>query len=252
MAYIIFDLDDTLLNDACKISQYTLEVLEKLRGMGHKIVPNTARSKLFAQEYLDALKPDYAILNGGTLILEGEDRVLDRHMIDGETTKVLIKELLLHTGYMDIQTEDQLYSHLGQYTRQNARAIDFSREDFDFPVFKIVVKIDDEETVKAIAEKYGLVATSYFGTNLWRFNKKGGTKAEANRRFAQLMGGSLEDVIAFGDDLGDIEMLQQAGIGVLMKNARKEVHGKVARMSEYTNDEDGVARFLVKHFGLEM
>ena len=66
------------------------------------------------------------------------------------------------------------------------------------------------------------------------------------------LGGSLEDVIAFGDDLGDLEMLQQAGIGVLMINAKEEHHAKVAVMSEYSNNEDGVARFLVKHFGLDM
>lgn len=252
MAYIFFDLDDTLLNDEVKISPYTLQVLHKLQSMGHKIIPNTARSKLFAQEFLDQLQPDYAILNGGTLFLDSREQVVLRHMIDAETTKSLIKELLQHTGYMDIQTEDRLYSHLGQYTRQNAKAIDFSKEEFDFPVFKIVVKINDEEIVQAVAKKYDLVATSYFGTNIWRFNKKGGTKAEANRRLVEMLGGSLADVIAFGDDLGDLEMLQQAGIGVLMKNARKEVHGQVARMSEYTNDEDGVARFLVEHFGLEM
>lgn len=252
MAYIIFDLDDTLLNDERKISPYTLQVLHKLQSMGHKIIPNTARSKLFAQEYLDALKPDYAILNGGTLFLDKEERVVMRHMIDAETTKTLIKELLQHTDYIDIQTEDRLYSHLGQYTRQNAKAIDFSKEAFDFPAFKVVIKTFDEKMVEAIAEKFDLEVTSYFGGDIWRFNKKGGTKAEANRRLMEKLGGSLADVIAFGDDLGDLEMLQQAGIGVLMKNARKEVHGQVARMSEYTNDEDGVARFLVEHFGLEM
>lgn len=252
MAYIIFDLDDTLLNDQRKISPYTLQVLRKLQSMGHKIIPNTARSKLFAQEFLDALRPDYAILNGGALILEGEDRVLVRQAIDAETTKALIGELLPQNGKIDVQTDDQLYSHLGQYTGQNAKAIDFAKEAFDFPAFKVVATVADEKTAKELAEKYDLDVVSYFGTPLRRFSKRGGTKSNANRLLMEKLGGTLEDVIAFGDDLGDLEMLRQAGIGVLMKNAREDVHGQVARMSEYTNNEDGVARFLVKHFGLEM
>lgn len=252
MAYIIFDLDDTLLNDNGQISPYTLQVLHKLQSMGHKIAPNTARSKLFAQEYLDALKPDYAILNGGALILDKEEQVVLRQAIGAATTKALIEELLPQNGKIDVQTPDQLYSHLGQYTGQNAKAIDFAKEPFDFPALKVVATVADEKTAKELAEKYDLEVISYFGTPLRRFSKRGGTKAEANRRLVELLGGSLSDVIAFGDDLGDLEMLQQAGIGVLMKNARKEVHGQVARMSAYTNDEDGVARFLVEYFGLEM
>ena len=67
----------------------------------------------------------------------------------------------------------------------------------------------------------------------------------------RLLGGKLEDVIAFGDDWGDLEMLQEAGVGVLMKNAKPQLYEKGLRLSEYTNDEDGVARFLAKYFDLQ-
>ena len=53
MKYIIFDLDDTLLNDRREITPYTLEVLQKLQSMGHKLVYNTARSKDFVQKYFE-------------------------------------------------------------------------------------------------------------------------------------------------------------------------------------------------------
>ena len=51
------------------------------------------------------------------------------------------------------------------------------------------------------------------------------------------------DVIAFGDDFNDLEMLRWAGLGVAMGNAEaaaKEAADRVAA----TNDEDGVARVL--------
>jgi hydroxymethylpyrimidine pyrophosphatase-like HAD family hydrolase len=62
------------------------------------------------------------------------------------------------------------------------------------------------------------------------------------------------EVIAFGDDVGDFEMISEAGVGVLMKNAKPsliEEAGKYKNVtvSEYSNDEDGVARFIADYFG---
>ena len=252
MAYIIFDLDETLLNDERKIAPYTLKVMKKLQSMGHVIVPNTARSKQFAQEFLDALQPDFAILNGGTLIIDKDEQVLLCHALDVPTSRALIDELLPVAEEINVQTEQGMYSHMGRYTGQNAVAIDLKNEPFDFPLLKVIAKMEDEKAAQKIADKFDLEFTSYFGQAFRRYNKRGGTKANANRMLMEKLGGSLEDVISFGDDLGDLEMLQQAGIGVLMINAQEEHHGKVAVMSEYSNNEDGVARFLVKHFGLDM
>ncbi|KAJ1570152.1 hypothetical protein HK096_006181 [Nowakowskiella sp. JEL0078] len=55
-----------------------------------------------------------------------------------------------------------------------------------------------------------------------------------------ILGISSADVIAFGDMLNDVEMLQYAGIGVAMGNAMNEVK-KTADRITLSNDEDGVA-----------
>ena len=76
MNYIIFDLDDTLLNDKREISPYTLDVLEKVQGLGHKIVYNTARSLGHSWQFFDQLRPDYAIVNGGSQIVDRNETVV--------------------------------------------------------------------------------------------------------------------------------------------------------------------------------
>ena len=56
----------------------------------------------------------------------------------------------------------------------------------------------------------------------------------------------LEDVMAFGDNYNDIEMLNSVGIGVAVENAIKEVK----EASDYHTDcnvDDGVALFLEDH-----
>ena len=251
MAYIIFDMDDTLLNDRRCITPYTQQILKHLQALGHKLVINTARSKQFDQDYFDQLKPDYAILNGGALILDQNENPVYTAQLDVSATQAFIQDLLQISDNFTVQAKDGPYSHLGKYTGQNARPFDFSAHPFPYPCFKVVAAIEKDEEAFALADKHGLTCVSYFGGLFKRFNHPSATKARGNQKLMALLGGTLDEVIAFGDDLGDLEMLQQAGIGVLMKNARPELHGLCSHISEFTNDEDGVARFLARHFGLE-
>lgn len=251
MKYIIFDMDDTLLNDRREISAYSLEVLKKVQGMGHKLVCNTARSKGFNQKFFDQLRPDYAILNGGALIVDKDEQVVFAAEVDVPTTQAVVAELLQVTEDLFVQSRDVFYSHKGKHTIQNATPFDFSEEEFPYPAQKIVTDVADDEKAQAIADKFGLAFTTYMGGTFRRYNHIGATKALGNRNLMALVGGALEDIIAFGDDYGDFEMLKEAGVGVMMKNGRPELLGKTSHISEFTNDEDGVARFLMAYFGIE-
>ena len=57
-------------------------------------------------------------------------------------------------------------------------------------------------------------------------------------------------VIAFGDDITDLETLSNADIGVRMKNSTSELIEKIS-FSTSSNNDDGVARFLCHYFNLE-
>ena len=60
---------------------------------------------------------------------------------------------------------------------------------------------------------------------------------------------SWKEVISFGDDNNDIEMIRASGIGICMKNGSDLLKINSNYVSEYTNDEDGVGRELSKIFG---
>jgi len=250
MKYIMFDLDDTLLNDKREITPYTVAVMEKLRAMGHKLVYNTARSKDFVQKYFAILPPDYAILNGGAMIMNASGETIWLSELDVPTTRALLLELVGLTDAIYVQTVEEFFSHKGRKSFQPHISIDFRTEDFCQSAQKIVTEIPDDEKAAELAEKYGLAYTTYLGGTFRRYNNPGATKALGSRKLMELTGGSLEDVIAFGDDLGDLEMLQEAGIGVLMKNAREQLHGQTSHISTYTNHEDGVAKFLEEYFNV--
>ncbi|KAI8821672.1 HAD-like domain-containing protein [Fimicolochytrium jonesii] len=61
---------------------------------------------------------------------------------------------------------------------------------------------------------------------------------------------SMSHVMAFGDGFNDIEMVQEAGMGVAMANGEEPLR-KIADFVSATNDEDGVARVLEKVFDIE-
>ena len=251
MKYIIFDLDDTLLNDRREITPYTAQILRKLQSMGHKLVYNTARSKDFVQKYFAVLPPDYAILNGGAMIMDSRGQTVFLAEIDVPTTQAVLRDLLELTEVIYVQTVEEFFSHKGRKSIQKFTPIDFEVEEFGRSAQKIVADVRDAEKAEALAKKYGLEYTSYLGGTFRRYNHPSATKALGNRKLMELTGGSLADVIAFGDDLGDLEMLQEAGVGVMMKNGRPELLGKTSHISEFTNDEDGVAKFLEAFFEME-
>ena len=57
-----------------------------------------------------------------------------------------------------------------------------------------------------------------------------------------------EQIIAIGDDVNDLPMLRQAGLGVAMGNARPEIKAQAKRVIK-TNHEDGLAEFLEELIG---
>ena len=59
-------------------------------------------------------------------------------------------------------------------------------------------------------------------------------------------GESLADVIAFGDNYNDLEMLKHCGYGVAVENARDEVKA-VADAITLPNYDDGVADFIARN-----
>jgi len=58
------------------------------------------------------------------------------------------------------------------------------------------------------------------------------------------LGIPLEDVMAFGDNHNDKEMLQLVGEGVAMGNAKDAVKQVAKRVCAWSNDEEGIANEL--------
>jgi Cof subfamily protein (haloacid dehalogenase superfamily) len=88
----------------------------------------------------------------------------------------------------------------------------------------------------------GIAVSSSVPRNV-EINREDATKGRALLALAKHLGLRREQVMAFGDGLNDIAMIENAGVGVAMGNAVDEVR-RVADKITATNDEDGVAAVI--------
>ena len=72
---------------------------------------------------------------------------------------------------------------------------------------------------------------------------KGASKAKAILLLQEKFGLAIEDTIAFGDGLNDIEMLEVVGFSVAMGNGHAEALKRATYITEHV-DEDGLAKAM--------
>ena len=60
---------------------------------------------------------------------------------------------------------------------------------------------------------------------------------------------SIDCVMAFGDNGNDVDLLASCGYGVAMKNGSAQAKKAAKYISDYTNNEQGVLRFINSFFG---
>ena len=60
-----------------------------------------------------------------------------------------------------------------------------------------------------------------------------------------------ENILAFGDENNDLEMIEYAGHGVAMKNGIDELKNIANAITPFTNDENGLAKYLQDYFQIQ-
>ena len=242
--YIIFDLDDTVLYHGV-MSEKMYNTLKKCQNAGHKLVFNTARSLPYTLKHFDNIKPDYAILNGGALIVDENKNVLFSNKIEKEIVNKVVKDLLPYVINFSVESTEGMFSSDPNYKNQNSRHFDFNNE-FNLDCYKLLPQCNDFKLIEEISNKYNLEYTHYLGGNWHRLTKKGSTKWTGILEFLKIINGNVSETICFGDDIGDLEMILNAGVGVAMANSVPVVLEKAPNVT-LSVLEDGVAVYLEKH-----
>ena len=249
---IVTDLDGTLLRGDKTISEYTKSVFKRLRERNILLAFATSRSVRASARFRSMLAPDIDITSGGA-IATMNGVTLFRAAIDINTATQIIRGLKASEGVLQItaDTEDYYFnskpidsSWAGWVDYTDSITTDFS-EPLDVPdVFKITPNAVSAETVLAITSRYPSVDVLRFtGEDWYQIKSSRAAKQYAVEAVCTQLGFSMSELVAFGDDSNDIEMLRECGAGVAVSNAIDEVRAVASHICG-TNDNDGVAKWL--------
>ena len=247
---ILTDLDHTLLRSDGTISEHTLDVIRKCRDKGVLFAIATARYWIGAEKYISLLRPDYEITTDGTLI-HSKDSCTYSCEFSVEDTNRIVSELLtaLPSAEVTVAAGKDVYWN-SKHIVESEKLHKAIYCEYDKPLTirgnKIVAELPDESIARTIAERASCKLQCYRGENWYAFLPLGSGKTFAVEALAQSCGIALNDIVAFGDDLNDIDMLKMCGTGVAVRNAVKDVLD-IADEVTSSNDEDGVACWLETH-----
>lgn len=240
------DLDDTLLRSDGTLSPQTLATLEQWQATGRRIVIATGRPPRSIGRSLPAFlqRVPWICYNGA------ETRLDDQSIYQNLVPAADVYEILTHiqrttpTLLVGVEINNVLYLN-----RTAQRPTPYEVADLftlDQPAAKVLLFSESAEALAPLTFAVPSSARIMYSARYPHFIQIIGCrtdKAEALRALVASWRMEMADVVAFGDDTNDVEMVRDSGLGVAMSNAVPEVKAVADRITT-SNDEDGVAMVL--------
>lgn len=257
---IAIDLDGTLLNSRTELSERNYHALEQCIARGIPVIIATSRpARIFNRILPQDLrqKCSYIVMSGavakGNPPLSGHhkeplsDTVLKGVIDCAKTFDPQVHIVLEIDGYEFGVNWALDYSMLWQINSATPDMVLTLEEALKRNPCKVALGNTDifrlgEHLDRKFGDSISVVAAK-ISNPLLNVTAKTATKPDALRRLLNPHGISLNDVLALGDDLPDVDMLQECDISIAMANAFPEVKA-VCKYQTASNDEDGVALVL--------
>ena len=243
---IVMDLDDTLLRYDKTISDFTIRTLKACSASGIKLIYATARGESAQRLTPQNLFAGRIQYNGATACVNGE-------MIYNQQIEAIIyRPFLQKMNQLNLRSSAEIdgtqYSNYDVPAKWEWTSIRSDFTDVSEPAEKLVIRVDTPADAEQITRHLPEQLYAHFTKDsLALIMSKKATKLQALSAVLQHMGIDFSEVIAFGDDINDMEMLAACGIGVAMANALDEVK-QIANQICGDCDNDGVAHHLAALF----
>lgn len=269
---ISIDLDGTLLKNDKSISNETYYTLKKISEMGYIIVISTGRSMIGIPKTIKEMNfIDYFITSNGASCIDRNGTYLITNWIKYNDIKDLIIDNKFFVEYLisgnwyissdDIAKIKNVIQdeEVVNYILSTRRIInnDLSLENNNMSIEKINLNFS-QNNLDYANNKVNLFVESNSNIRYWTDKKHkldiysiAATKGNTLIELANLLNISSSNIIAFGDDDNDLEMLQKVGWPVSMKNGNDNVKKYSKEITEYDNDNDGVVKYLIKFLNVD-
>jgi Cof subfamily protein (haloacid dehalogenase superfamily) len=272
---IAIDIDGTLLDPLFQISLRNTAALRTVHQAGVEIILATGRRHDYALPVAQELGfPVWLISSNGALIRssEGEtfyaDRLprqaaitLIRHMEEFRGNAVLTFDRPGHDALV-LERVEELNQSISRWIENNSEFIQYvspledalAHEDPIQAMFCGRVARMEQAQARLAAAKFldqiTILRTQYDHRDLLILDilNRDCSKGHALRRWAEHHAISPPQIMAIGDNYNDLEMLEFAGLPVVMGNASEELRQSGWKVTA-SNAESGVAQALEELFG---
>jgi hypothetical protein len=264
---IALDLDGTLLDSHSQVSEENARTIAEAAARGIEIVIVTGRRFNFARPVVEALPCDlHLIVSNGALIKTKGGETHQRLLLPAAVARralgatpeyrALAAVVFDHTreGQIVMERVDWDDPVRGRYLRRN--------REYIAEVIPLESCLNGEDPIQVMftgpcatmreakralevsvaASEFTLALTEYEARNLSILDvlRRGVTKGVALAEWAMRRGIARENIMAIGDNWNDREMLELAGVPVVMGNSVPQLK-TLGWPVTLTNDESGVA-----------
>ena len=256
---IAADMDGTLLDDRKIITPKNLAAIKKAMADGAIFAFSTGRPPIAVEPYRRIIGENVPVIAyNGAMVVLGENDIFFNQTLTKEQAETIYEQVKKHGTMACIWSKNRLY-----VTELGARA-----DKYKINVMTEPVLFDDPETIinqgitkflwydtaertalfrEELAEpmkELGITVCPSTSEYL-EFFSSNVSKALSLERLAKHYGIRREEIIAFGDNFNDLEMIEYAGLGVAMQNAPEGVRA-AADFVTVSNNDDGIAYVLEK------
>ncbi len=252
---IVSDIDGTLLEDGGnQINPELFDVILQLKNKGiHFAAASGRQCNSIKNAFLPIKDQIFHISDNGARI-GCHDRALFLHTIEPHLVTEVIKDI--KAAGLDIMLSGKEVVYLD---KSNEKLIKWMRDGYKYnlEIVDDLSKVRDEwikvtaykekgveAVTKDIQAKYNEVLKVAVAGEMWLdMMAPGINKGGAVKLLQESLDIKKEETMVFGDQLNDIEMMQQAYYSFAVGNARAEIKN-VARFQTDTCNRDGVLKIL--------
>ena len=267
------DIDGTLLDSKSRLTDETRSAIADAAAAGIEIVIVTGRRFHSARATVDPLPCEFNVIaTNGALVKSKEGETLQRHLLPVTTARRVLQltaEFRASAGVIfDRPREGQVVFEKIDWNGPYVGPYLSRHRDFVKEIVPLIDCLDTEDPLEVMylgecaaieraknllecspfAGEFTLSYTAYEQRNLSMLDvlRKGVTKGVALEDWARKRGIAREHVMAIGDNWNDREMLEFAGLPVVMDNSVPELKS-LGWPVTLSNDSDGVAHAIRKY-----
>ncbi|GAF65732.1 putative hydrolase [Bacillus sp. TS-2] len=267
---LALNIDGAIIQSNSKISRQTKAAIDYVKSKGVVVTLVTSKPFLYAAKMAKILKVDgYLVTSDGAFVAKEKDQPFYYQRIEEVQAEEMVDILERYECHIRLYHEN--YS-LGNKMKEKKQLLAKMTLELDEPRFYPLTFVDSvyeklleqpmaplkiqaqfyrendrELAITQIKEMNQSFLIIKGKNNQLEVMKEGVSKAQSLRMLAQFLEIKLEDMVAVGVSEHDIEMIQQAGLGVAMGNASHKVRQEADWITRST-EEDGVSYMIKEVF----